>query len=408
MGMKMEHMLSVELCRKKPNRQLVENVVRAAGFNRDYFFHILHRHMVMPAALERLLQYSLPEPMKRSMASAAKEVVLGTTLFNNMIKNELFRIRSILKGGGIEYILMKGLSLDFSGIRTIGDLDILVREKDLLAADRLVREGGFEYVGGMLNPLIKDSEKNDLSSQLGWNNQFQYINPKNRLLLELHTNLFERGRAYLFNLDPLLDAIGSFWENRTWDGALGCHVFSMDDRLILMCLHTALKRSPYANMFVLRNLTDIAAIIERGVDWENVVSRARAMRVVSFLLFSLAFAVRILGTDVPGAVLEGLRAECGGGERLLVALHLRCFHNLESSRLLYSQLYKILAPFVYQKKWLPRMRQAFLIPVLFPSRWRMSGIYRVRKDSPLIYFTYLLNPFRWIYLSVRRLIRLVF
>jgi hypothetical protein len=396
------------LCRKEKNRQIIEDIVRAPGFNYFYFFRILESHMVLPSALEALLHYSLPEPMKGLMTAAAKEAVLGTTLRNNMIKNEFFRVRSLLEGRGIDYILMKGLSLDFSGFRSIGDLDILVREKDLLVADRLVHDAGFEYVGGILNPLIKDSEKNDISTQLDWNNQFQYMNPKNRLLLELHTNLFERFRAYVFDLDPLLDAIETFWANRTWNEALGCHVFAMDDQLVLMCLHTALKRSLYANMFVLRNLTDIAAIIERGVDWDNVVSRARALHVHSFVLFSLSLAVRLLGAGVPDDVLECLRLGCTGSEKFLVALHLRCFHNLESSWLLYAQLYKILSPFVYQKKWLPRIKYILLIPLLFPSRWSMSQKYHIRKDNPLIFFMYLLNPFRLLYLVVRRLIRMIF
>jgi hypothetical protein len=403
MGMRIEHTLALELCKKKRDARLIQEIACDPGFNYEYFLITLNRHLVLPAALNELVRYSFPGPIKGKVGAAAKNVVLGTTLQNNMIKNEFFSIKTVLEKQDVDFVLMKGLSLDFSGIRTIGDLDILVREKDILVADRLVRGTGFEYAGDAMNLLIKEEEKGDISRQLDWNNQFQYVNRKNRLLLELHTNLFERSRAYIFNLDPLLDNIEMFWENRTWNNSLGSYVFSRDDLLILMCLHTALKRSLYSNTFILRNLVDIGALIGPGIDWNVVLSRSRVLNVSSFILFSLSLAVQLLEEEVPGAVMDTLRHDCTRGEKYLVALHLKCYHDLESSWLVYTNLYKILASFVYQEKWLPRIKRLLLLPVLFPPRSKMAEIYHITMTNPLIYCAYLAHPFRLIGLLLKRI-----
>jgi hypothetical protein len=39
-----------------------------------------------------------------------------------------------------------------------------------------------------------------------------------------------------------------------------------------------------------------------------------------------------------------------------------------------------------------------LIPVLFPSRWRMAYVYHINKENPLIFLTYLIDPIRMLFL----------
>ena len=402
--MRFEDTLVIELCKKNKNTHLIEDLIQNRNLNLKYLFRITGRHLIKPFLLNELLKHLPAGKVKDAVTIEAKMAILEVTLRNQLIKREFFRIKSIFDDHGVEYIFLKGLSLDFSGIRIIGDLDILVRDKDLLVADKLATHAGFTYVGDILNPLIKNNEKKDLVKQLDWNNQFQYYNTEKRLLLELHTNLFERSRAYDFNLDNLLNNIELFWSRRRWNEDLRSYVFCNEDQLVLMCLHTALKRSPYANQFVLRNLLDIRALIERSIDWNSFVKTSRRLDISPFTFFSLSLARTLLAVEIPDFVLRELLSYCTKAEKLLNSILFKCFHGLDSNDLFYSNIFKILMPFVYQRKLLPRIKRILLIHVLFPNRSQMAQRYHLHKDNPLIFATYLLNPIWWIFLLGKRIL----
>jgi hypothetical protein len=403
MKMRIEDALILELCKKNKNTHFIEESLRRRNIHLKYVFRITNRHLIQPFALNELLKHLPAGKVKDTVAVAAKRAILEVTIRNQLLKREFFRVKSILEDHGIEYMLLKGLSLDFSGIRIIGDLDILVREKDLLHADKLVTNAGFSYVGDILNPLIKNNEKKDINKQLDWNNQFQYYNTEKQLLLELHTNLFERSRAHDFDLDVLLNGIDLFWNGKRWNEDLQSYVFCNEDQLILMCLHTALKRSPYANQLVLRNLLDIRALIERNIDWNRLVGTSHCLHISPFTLFSLSLARTLVGVEIPDSALRELLSHCTRAQKFLNSIHLKSFHGLDSNDILYSNIFKIFMPFVYQKKLLPRMKRILLIPVVFPNRSVMAQRFHLHKDNPLIFATYLLNPFWWIFLLGKRI-----
>jgi len=404
--MRIEDILILELCKKDKNRTRIEDILQKSKINIDRLISRIDKHLIRPHVLNELVRYSMPASMKSVIASAAKEAVLKTILFNQMIQKEFSRIQAVLTDHGVECVLMKGLSLDFSGLRMVGDIDILIREKDLPVADKLVSLVDYNYVGDIMNPLVRKEEKKDIALQLHWNNQFQYYNKKNALLLELHTNFFERSRVYEFDLDELLNNINIFWNSRVWNEKLRSFVLCNEDLLSLMCLHTALKRAPYSNQFVLRNALDIADLIRQGIEWERVLKVAGQLGISSFVLFSLELSRRLLDVEVPEQVIIDLGGYCSTGQRLCMAIHLRCFHDLESSWFVYTRLYKLLVPFVYQKKWMPRLKSILFVDVLLPKRSAMADFFHMKRDNPLVYATYILNPVRWLILIARRIMAL--
>ncbi len=401
--MRIEDTLVLGICKKKKDRVVIENILQKK-IDVDLLLGRIDKHLIKPFVLQELVKYSMPEQVKSTITAAAREAVIETALRNQMLRKEYAGIQAVFKEHGIECILMKGFSLDVSGIRTVGDLDILVKEKDLLVADKIVPLLSFEYVGDILNPLIRKEEKKNISLQINWNNQFQYYKKKNAVLLELHTNLFERDRAYEFDLNRLLDSIDLFWNRKQWNEILQTYVLSNEDLLLLMCLHTALKRSLYSNQFVLRNCIDIAGLVEREIDWDRVAAVSRDLDISSFVLFSLTLSARLLDVEVPDEILRVLDGHCTSGQRLCNAIHLRSFHDLGPSVLVYSNLYKFLVPFVYQKRMIPRLKRLFLLDLLFPPKRIMARFFKLSVENPLVYATYLLNPLRWVCLIGKRII----
>ena len=398
--MKDEEKLILELCKKSADKSLISSVIQINSLHWQYFIDSIRKHKTAPYILERLLKYPVPSQSKKLLSDRCKREIAEALHNRKVIQKELARINAVFKHVGIEFILIKGLSLSYSNVRVMGDLDILVREEDLIRAVNELRKFNYLYVGHILNQLLNSKEKKDINLQLSWNNQFQLKNMKNGLLLELQTNLFERSRAYLENLDTLLDNIDFFWEHKTYNESLNCHEFSNDNLLLIMCLHCAIKRSPANNTFVLRTIIDIDNLIDNGVDWDSFIETSTKFNVANFVYFSLLLTQGLINTAIPEYVLDTLKGTCSKKQLFLTNVHLHCVNSLSRSSLVYSKLYKFFSPFIYGKSWKDRLKWILLIPVIFPPRKNMARYFGLKENSPLIYGTYLLNPFRWLYMIV--------
>ncbi len=403
--MRIEDRLVIELCKKNKNRQQIELFAANDRFDIDYLLKIIEKHLVKTFVLSELIKLKIPVEMKNRVVPEAKKSLAKTALSHRIIMDEYHKAAGILNKNNIETILMKGRSLNITGLRQFRDLDILVPEENLLESIDLLGETGYRYIGDSVNLLLNSDEKKDLSLQLRWNNQYQLFNDEKGLMIELHTNLFERDRAYSVNLDPLLDAIESFRKNRKWNSENDAYEFSIEDKLLLMCMHTAVKRSPASNSFILRNLLDIENLIEKKPDWKVFLNRVKECEICPFIYFSLALTSTLFKTDVPLSVLDELKGNLTGREHFIEKVHMISFQSLERSSILFSNLYKMISPFVYHSSMKVKLRNLFLFPVFFPPKWRMAHIFNVEESNPIIYLFYFLNPFRWIYIVFRNILR---
>jgi hypothetical protein len=403
--MRIEDKLVIELCKKNKNRKQISLLAAKDRFNMDYFLKIIEKHLLKAFVLSELLKCKIPYEIKKRLLPVAKESLAETTVYNRKIREEYIQTASILNMNKIETVLMKGESLNFSGLRYYRDLDILVREERLLESIDILSGKGYRYIGDSINLLLDSDEKKDLSFQLKWNNQFQMINEDTGIMIELHTNLFERDRAYSIILNPLLDSIDSFWENRKWNSKLEVFEFSIEENMLLMCMHTAIKRSPASNRFVLRNLVDIKNLIDKKPDWNIFLDQVKKCKICSFIYFSLSLTSTLFGTDVPPHVLNELKVNSTEKELFIERIHWNSFQSLERNSILFSNLYKMFSPFIYHSSMKVKLQNLFLFPVLFPSKWRMAHIYNVKGSNPIIYLSYILNPFRWFYIIIRNLFR---
>jgi len=400
-----EDQLIVQLLKNNPDEAAVCRCINQSKLNYKYFFEMLPRHLIEAEVLDALLKYPLPDKLKKNVAGAFKKSSITMLANNLLLKSETKNITGILEKNAIESVLLKGLSLDFSGFRVCRDLDILVKQEDLLSAIEILKSAGYKNVSNEINYILKESEKNDITLQFSWNNQYQLFNNEKNLLLEIHTNLFERKRVYYDNIETMLDRINDIWSRKVFSDILGVYTLSDEDLLMLMCMHIAIKRNFSGNIFILRNLLDVERLICRGIDWRKFLSITSEMNISHYIYFSLLLSKDIFNSDVPAYVFNTLRCSCRKSELFLAGLHSRCFKNLKYYSPLYSFIYKILCNIVYNNKggvfWIP----VVVFNTFVPSRRRMSEITGIRSDSPLIILGYLFNPFRMIFLFFRNLIK---
>ncbi len=400
-----EERLVLALCRSDVPAADVQSLLACGDLDWNFFLSTIARHQVEATVLSRLVGFPLPERARFSLLARAREAVAAAMRSRHVITSELDRIGDAFRETNIGFVLMKGISLDASGLRDTGDLDLLVRDDDLLDAVSVLRTLGYAYVGAERDPFLNPRERTRLELQLPWNNQYEMYHPEHRLLVELHTNLFQRRRAYRENLDPLLDRIDRFREAGRYDEAIGARVFSAEHLLLLMCLHNALKRAPYRRAFILRTLIDIESLAGKIEDWNGFADAAVRFGVAPFVFFSLTMARDLLSAPVPPAALGELRRNCSRAQRLLMKLHLGCLVTLNRFSMLHCKLYETLIPVVFGRSRWDRIGGLLLVPILFPPKWRMAMFFRIHRDSPLIWLTYPLNPLRWMLLLARSLVR---
>jgi len=418
-----EDKLVLELCKRNGSKHAVRRLLRQNNVDWAYFLRVIDIHEIAPFILSRLTNFALPERVETLLSAAAKEQIIKAAVTRSTMASELAKIQAALQEEGIECILLKGLSLDFTGFRTIKDLDILIREDRIIEAIRALKKIKYEYLGHSRTPHMKKAEsktlleaiedpalnrnkRSEVLSALNWNNHYGLLNREKNLLLELHTNLFQRRRIYIENIEALLDNVDLFWHDKRYEPNLNCFILSAEHALLLMSVHMAINRSPANNTFILKLAVDIDNLVGRGVQWKAFTDAACQMRVEPFVLFSLLLTHKLLGTSIVEICLHRLEQNCTKAQFFLIRIHLKCLQSLDSFRLFYSKMHMALKPFVFGGRLEDRLKWIFLIPILFPRKGKMAAIFNLRKDSPLVYFTYVLNPFRWIFLIFKSIIQI--
>lgn len=252
-----------------------------------------HLHEVLPllATSMRRLEPRLAVPAPW-MARAGRRLY-ATAARNATLADALIEVLRAFDGAGVAAIPVKGVVLAetlYGGLslRSLGDLDVLVRPADLPAARGVLASLGYAQ-----------------APEPGFENAHHpfhdppYYRPGagGQICLELHWGLWA---TRFFHLD-----VEALWRRSVPARLHGADVrlLSVEDTL----LHLAIHRSRSA--LRLRFVCDIAELLRRHhdtLDWEYVIAQARAAGARTTLFFTLALAHELLAAPLPPAILPKL------------------------------------------------------------------------------------------------------
>ena len=210
---------------------------------------------------------------------------------------KLAEIGAALDGAGITVVVLKGAALGSAvyrdpAFRTMGDVDLLARQEDLVAANRVLRRLGY---------TPDDSWRSEAWYEAHHHHLAPLVAPDGSLIVELHRSIVEAGEGRV--------PVDDLWERAGLEqiGGATFRVLAPSDLLLHLCLHLACD-----NVFVagkLRDLRDMAETIRHyadAIEWDAVVGRAKAWQVSCYVYWALWLARDMVGAAVPAAVLEGL------------------------------------------------------------------------------------------------------
>jgi hypothetical protein len=212
---------------------------------------------------------------------------------------ELFRLIELFRAARLDVMVVKGPALAVSaygdsGARTYGDLDFLIRHKDISRATEVMDAAGYQ---------------SDVSTQAinagKIPGQYLFVRSASPLLVELHT---ERTMRYFPRGLPLEDFF-----SRRQDVLVDGHnipALSNEDELLLISIHGAKHLWERLNL-----IADVAALIARqpNLDWDSTFKTSRNIGADRMLHTGLLLAHNLLRAPLPQNIQSRIQADALAG-----------------------------------------------------------------------------------------------
>ena len=245
----------------------------------------------LTACLRSLDEDLVPSEVRQTLVDRRRAQIF----FTLRLTAELFRILDRFTSEGIGALVVKGpvLAVQAYGdpaMRAYGDLDLLVRHRDIRRATELLSAAGF-------SPAVPLSAI-DAERIPG---QYLFSKPDSKLIVELHNDLTLR---YFPRRLPIEEFFAR--QVRVRLDAREAPALSVEDELVLICIHGA-KHFWERLMWI----ADVAALVSRqtGIDWQRVADSARAVEAERMLHTGLRLASDLLEARLPGKVLAMAQAD---------------------------------------------------------------------------------------------------
>jgi hypothetical protein len=246
-----------------------------------------------------LLTASLRDVSESSASSEIRQTLLERQRAQNFLTlrltAELFRLLELFAAKGIGALVVKGpvLAMQAYGdpaMRSYGDLDLLVRQKDIRCATESMLDSGYEAAVS-----LRAIDEGKLPGQ------YLFSKPDSKLLVELHSELTLR---YFPRPLPIEDFFAR--QIRVRLDAYEAPALAVEDELVLICIHGA-KHFWERLMWI----ADVAALVSRqtGIDWERAAASARAVGAEHLLNTGLRLAADVLHAPLPQKVAALVRKD---------------------------------------------------------------------------------------------------
>jgi hypothetical protein len=234
----------------------------------------------------------LPEELRAEL----RRFTYAQTLYNTVMLRELGELLEGLRQTGVQPVVLKGAALAGRlyrnvGLRTLSDLDLLVRPSELPAADGVLRRRGYRQ---RVDPRFRTLYRHH-------HHTAPYAPPRGHPRVELHTGLISPDHG----LHPDLERMRARCRDARFHRALGA-ILCPEDQLLHVCLHLSLS-----DRFVrgLKDLMDIDGLVREteDLDWDRFLATTEDAGLGRPVCYALGLARRCLHTPLPAAVVRRLR-----------------------------------------------------------------------------------------------------
>jgi hypothetical protein len=258
--------------------------------NWDYVIQAGRWHSLIGLLFHHLKSPQNAEITPPPVLDSLKSEYLQNTARQLFRRTELARLLAILEAKGIPVIVLKGAALigtvySVSGLRPMGDLDLMVPEAQVFTVQAIIQSLGYQPVG---TPEQQHDTEGHHRHLPGLRNQGTPV------MFEVHRHIVRRDSGLYFNID-------GFWERAIETSVVGTKALALapEDLLLHLALNFFLDRQLRSKK-ALRQLCDISEVIRYYlIDWDNLAQRSNAYQVAGPLACSIRLAQVLLDAPAP-------------------------------------------------------------------------------------------------------------
>ncbi|HXU19471.1 MAG TPA: nucleotidyltransferase family protein [Verrucomicrobiae bacterium] len=287
----------------------------AAGpLNWDLLLSNAAGHTVTPLLAKQLAAVA-GDALSAARLKQLKDLARAAVVRSLAFTAELVTILDLFRSEGLQAIPYKGPVLaeqaygNFA-LREFDDLDLILRQKDMPKANRLIASLG--YRAKYPWTLSQDAAASLVPGE------YCYRNERRRMVVELHT---ERTLRHF----PLPPDIGRLAERLVRVSLSGhaIETFAPEDGLPLLCIHGSKDFWERISW-----VADVAEFVQANprLDWDQVVRLAESLRAMRMLHLGLALAMRFFSLPLPGEIRHRVEEDKIAGV-LAEKVELRVFHD---------------------------------------------------------------------------------
>jgi hypothetical protein len=241
--------------------------------------------------LRRLDENRVPKDVLKRL----KEICMSTAGRNMRFQYELLGILAALERKGVKVILLKGAVLIQTVyrnmcLRPMGDIDILVQEKDFHKVRSALCELGYESP-----KTLPDLAGRQLVEYAHYFDQIRFVH-KNRVMIETHFRLPNMG-------------IPSPEENSLWERALPIKVGhanalipSAEHMLLHLCFHAT--HHHFSKLYFFYDIAEVFTHYADRLDWDYLLRTVERRNMETSIYYALLYTKRLLHLSISSDILN--------------------------------------------------------------------------------------------------------
>lgn len=262
----------------------------AGAVDWEHLLNLAEFHSVMPLVAHNLMANGFATQVPEPYSGRLRQINYSALYRNVNLSAELLRIVSVFNKRGIAAIALKGTVLaellyGNPGLRTVADIDILVKPEQIAMAGSLLEEMGYEQ-----------------SAQSTWHHPFHRAPYFKRggfpLFIELHWDLD----------DPKLVAVpeGEIWRRALTLPLEGVPIMVLSPEDSLLFLADQFSKE-LTHLKLLGDIAETLKKYEDVLDWDYILESAHSWQIEIAMYYSLRRAKDLLGAPVPPSSLRVLQ-----------------------------------------------------------------------------------------------------
>jgi hypothetical protein len=272
-------------------------ILFGGGTNWTLLLQMANKHGATPLLYWRLSS-NYADLVPRAVLNKLQDHYRNNTRRNFILTGELLAFLRLFDANGIPAIPFKGLTLAAAvypdlALRDIGDLDLLIRKRDMAKAAELLLGQGYQ-------PMFKLNCAQE-AAHLASIGQLPFVRNQGAGIVELHTTLMPRQFAFALDFNRV-------WERRVTVSLGGQEVPSLcpEDLLLVLCAHASKHQWE-----CLRWICDIAYLLHRHreINWECVLREAHRLASRRMLFLGLFLAKELLRASIPQEIWQRVRTD---------------------------------------------------------------------------------------------------